>query len=82
MEKGQSQIKWYFKPVVVIIAIFCVGGPFALPLLWLSPAFKKSHKIVITILVVGLTLWLVKATINLYGLVSKQMQTLQDLLNS
>lgn len=77
----KPEVKWYFRPIAVVIAILCLGF-FALPLLWLSPAFKKIHKIVITILIVGLTIWLLKASVDLYNLLLRELQELQSILNS
>ena len=41
------------------IVATAVAGPFALPLLWRNPRYKKSTKIVVSITVVLLTLFLV-----------------------
>lgn len=71
-------IKWYHKSVVVLIAILA-AGPFALPLVWTSPAFTKWAKIAITALVVLLTIWLVKASVDLYQALLKQLRELQCL---
>ena len=79
-DRRQPQVKWYLRPIAVIIAILCIG-PFALPLVWISPAFKKSHKIFVTILVIILTVWLAKASVKLYNLLLNEMQQLQNILN-
>lgn len=73
------KIKWFFRPAVVIVAIL-FAGPFALPLLWRSPAFKKTHKIFITALVAILTIWLIKASVELYNILLERMQELQEIL--
>lgn len=72
-------MKWYFRPMAVIVVILC-AGPLALPLLWLSPAFKKSHKIIITILVIVLTIVLIKSSIELYRVLLERMKELQEVL--
>ena len=38
-----KHIKWHLRPSVVIIALLA-AGPFALPLVWMSPAFTKPVK--------------------------------------
>lgn len=49
---GQKRYyKWYFKTSVLIIAFLC-AGPFALPLLWLSPHLSNRNKVLISIVVV------------------------------
>ena len=71
-------VKWYHKPAIVIVALLTVG-PFALPFVWGSPSFTKPAKIVITVLVVGLTIWLAKMSMDVYQLFMKEMQSLRDL---
>ena len=55
--------KWYFSTFVVVIALLSVG-PFALPLVWLHPHYKRTTKIILTIGIIiltistiGLTIW-------------------------
>lgn len=74
-----ARIKWYLTPVAIVIAILAVG-PFAIPLVWISPAFKKWHKIIITIALVGLTIWLVRVSGELYQMLLKEAKELQDVL--
>lgn len=72
--------KWYLKPTVVFIAIIGIG-PFAIPLIWLSPVFKRWQKAVLTALTIIFTLWAVKSSIELYRILLKEMQNLQSALN-
>ena len=76
-EKIEGAVKWYYKPVWVVVAILA-AGPFALPLVWFSPALKRWHKVAITIAMVAVTLWLVKATVDIYRLLLKEMTELQN----
>lgn len=76
--ESAKPIKWYYRPVMVIVAILALG-PFALPLVWMSPALKKWHKIVLFALTLALTAWLVKAMADIYQVVSKQMSDMQAL---
>ncbi len=76
-DNAKPPMKWYFKPFFVIIAVLSLG-PFALPLVWMSPAFSKPSKIVITILVILLTIWLVRVSMDTYHLFMKEMQDLQN----
>ena len=50
----KPRVKWYCKTSILVIAFLTVG-PFALPLLWINPRFKRSIKIVLTIVVLVLT---------------------------
>ena len=74
MTNGQAEkpaVKWYLKPVTILVWIL-VLGPFAIPLVIASPAFKTWQKIAISIALIMLTVWLMKATIDIYqGLLSK-----------
>jgi len=76
-EAPKQTVKWYYRPVWVVVALLA-AGPFALPLVWLSPALKKWHKVVMTIAVVAITVWLAKATINILQTIMKEMAELQD----
>lgn len=71
--------RWYFSPVAVIIAIFAVG-PFAIPLVWMSPALKRWHKIAAILLIMLVTAWAIKLYIDLFKIVLKNMQSLQAVL--
>lgn len=50
----QPGIKWYFKPLGIVIAFLCFG-PFALPLVWLHPELGTTKKAVITVVVLIVT---------------------------
>ena len=76
----KPKIKWYLTPVSIIIAILA-AGPFALPLVWMSPALKKWLKVVITAALILFTIWLVKASVDIYRTIFKQMQDLKCLLS-
>jgi hypothetical protein len=80
MPEERGKIKWYHRPSVVIIALLGFG-PFALPLVWASPKFTKWSKIIITFLVVALSVWLVKASVDLYQALLKHLRELQNAYN-
>lgn len=71
-------IKWYLKPLVVFILILA-AGPFALPLVWMSPSFKRWHKAVITILISLLTIWLIRSATDLYQVLLKELKSLAEI---
>lgn len=75
---GSTIVKWYHRPLVIFIAILAVG-PFALPLVWMSPSLKTWHKTAITLLLLALTVWLLKSGIELYGILLKELKTLSEL---
>ena len=49
MSKGEK-VKWYLRPVNVVLSLFFVLGLFGLPLLYKSPRFSRTSKIILTIL--------------------------------
>jgi hypothetical protein len=70
-------IKWYYRPVWVLILLFFVLGPFALPYLWRSPRFTRGLKIALTISVVAYTGLLVGETIRIVHAVQDELKELQ-----
>ena len=61
----EEKIKWYLRPMGVILLLFFVLGPFGLPLLYKSPKFSKTLKIVLTIAVMIYTLYLIIASVEI-----------------
>ena len=78
--KISTGVKWYFRPLTVIIAILFIG-PLALPLLWMSPAFKKRLKTLITILTIVLTLCFIKVSVDLYRTLLNHIRELEKVLS-
>ena len=75
-----SKVRWYHKPVPVIVLLLCFG-PFALPFLWSSPAFGKVSKIALSVLVILATFWLIDVSIDLYKLLIEEMKKIQEILS-
>ena len=63
MDKPQERIRWYYEPLVVTLLLFLVLGPFGLPLVYKSPKFNKTWKIILTLLTVIYTGYLLWATV-------------------
>jgi hypothetical protein len=66
-EQIQPKQKWYFSTYWFVIALLCVG-PFALPLMWFNPRYKLITKIIVSVAVIAISIWLyveVKAAWNL-----------------
>jgi hypothetical protein len=59
------EVRWYHRPVWVLILLFLVLGPLGLPYLWKSPKFSRGMKIALTIAVLVYTGWLVAETIRI-----------------
>ena len=75
----KKRVKWYLSPAAILIAIIAIG-PFAIPMVWISPALKRWQKMLLTIIVVLFTLWVVKSSIDLYRILLREMQNLQAVL--
>jgi len=60
MRTGEPEtVRWYTRPWAILVLLFVVLGPFGLPLLWRSPRFSRSMKLVLTVLTVAYTALLV-----------------------
>jgi hypothetical protein len=53
-----QQAKWSESPWVVLPLLFLILGPFALPLLWRSRRFTLVWKSILTVVMLGVTVYL------------------------
>jgi hypothetical protein len=68
-EQNAKKNKWFYSVPFVLLMLFVVIGPFAFPLLWKSPRFNRTSKLILTIIVTILTiflLWLTYKIILIY----------------
>jgi hypothetical protein len=68
-----APLDWYYRPVWVLILLFLVLGPLALPYLWRSRGFSRRLKIVLTVLVIAYTGFL---TIRVFRAVTSELDAL------
>ena len=80
MPKEDGKVKWYLRPMGVVLLLFFVLGPFGLPLLYKSPNFSKTSKIVLTIAVIIYTSYLIFASLEIGIQLYSRMGELQDIL--
>lgn len=80
MPKEEGKTKWYLRPVSVVLLLFLVLGPFGLPLLYKSPAFSKTLKIILTIVVLIYTSYLIFASLEIARQLYSRMGELQEML--
>ena len=80
MREEDRKIKWYLRPISVVLLLFFVLGPFGLPLLYKSPKFSKTLKIILTILVILYTFYLIFASLQIAKELFRTLGELQDLL--
>ena len=62
----KETMRWYYRPIPVLVLLFVVIGPFALPLLYKSPHFSKFWKFFLTIVVVIFTCYLIWASVKIW----------------
>jgi Ca2+/H+ antiporter len=65
MNIESDRVRWYLKPMSLILLLFFVLGPFALPLLYRSPRFTKGWKIILTIATISFTAYLVFVSLRI-----------------
>ena len=70
----EERIKWYLRPLVVILLLFFVLGPFGLPLLYKSPKFTKRLKIILTVIVILYTTYLIIVSVEMGRKLYMQME--------
>jgi len=73
--KPKPTTKWYYSTSAIVIGLLCLG-PLALPLVWANPKYKVITKIIITIVVVAVTIWLCQLMGQMYQRMIKQINTL------
>ena len=78
MPEEGGKIKWYLRPVTVILLLFFVLGPLGLPLLYKSPKFSRTLKVILTIVVVLYTCYLIFAILEIGRLLYLRMEELQN----
>jgi len=81
MSKEEGKVKWYLNPMSVVLLLFFVMGPFALPLLYKSPKFSKTLKIILTVVVIVYTSYLVFASLQIGRELYIRMQELRGRLD-
>jgi len=67
--------RWYHSMWFVLVMLFFVLGPLALPLLWKSPRFPRWSKWCLTILCVGSLVWITLKVVEIArGIVGQYQQ--------
>jgi hypothetical protein len=80
MPREDQKIKWYLRPVSVVLLLFFVLGPFGLPLVYKSPKLSKTLKIILTITVGLYTLYLIFVSLEIGKELYKRVEELQGIL--
>ncbi len=78
---GENEpVKWYLRPISVILSLFFVLGPFGLPLLYRSPRFSRRLKAILTVAVLIYTLYLIFISLEIAREIYKRMEELREIL--
>jgi hypothetical protein len=80
MHKEDAKVKWYLRPISIVLLLFFVLGPFGLPLLYKSPKFSKTLKIILTMGIIIYTSYLIFASLEIAKQLYSRMGALQDIL--
>src|SRR2546427_3325372 len=72
-----APLKWYYRPGWVVVLLFLVLGPLALPYLWRSPGFSRRLKFVLTVLVIAYTGLFIDEMIRVVRAVKNEMDALE-----
>ncbi|MDI6783330.1 MAG: hypothetical protein QME64_04435 [bacterium] len=79
-DRVRKKKKWYYSVPFVLLMLFAVAGPFAIPLLWGSPKFRITSKIILTILVIIYTIILIWLTYKIILMLIPQYRDLMQIL--
>jgi Ca2+/H+ antiporter len=65
IEIKEQKDAWYLDPIMVLILLFLVLGPFAFPLLFRSNGFSRPAKLILAAIVIAYTLYLIYISFKL-----------------
>ncbi len=77
MSNQDRKVKWYLNPISIVLLLFFIMGPIALPLLYKSPKFSKTMKIILTVVVIFYTSYLIFASLEIGRELYRRMQELR-----
>ena len=77
----KKPVKWYFKTGTIVTAFLCVG-PFALPLLWFSPAVNRRMKILLSALMILISVYLWTAISSSLKTIAQYYDLLKEMSKS
>jgi hypothetical protein len=75
----EEKLQWYFQSWSIALAIFAFG-PLGLLLLWFRPRTSIYIKVAISIVVVGLTVWLALGTMYYYRVLMEHFEELTEMM--
>jgi hypothetical protein len=79
MPADDSGTPWFLTPPAVLVAVIA-AGPLALPLVWTSGAFRRWQKWAITAAVLILTIWVLRASADIYRQLLRELADLRAVM--
>jgi len=79
-EKKTKEVSpWYFKTSTLVWGFIVLGPliPFLLPLVWCNPRYKIQVKVIITVIIVIITWFLIKALFFSVGQLNEYLKLLE-----
>jgi hypothetical protein len=80
MAKEDEKVKWYLRPISVVVSLFFVLGPFGLPLLYKSPRFSRKMKALLTVAVLLYTFYLIFVSLEIARELYRRIEELKEVL--
>ena len=71
----QQQKKWYYSSTAWVVAFLFVG-PLAIPIVWVNPKYSLTKKVVVSVVMIAVTIFLVYAMTGLYSNLMNQVREL------
>lgn len=78
-KKHDDAAAWYYHPVWILVLALLVIGPFALPLVWLSPRMGLGAKLALTVVIGVYTVVTLYLCYELFILIYRHVSEFQDL---
>ncbi len=68
--------QWYFSASTLIVG-FCVIGPFIIPLIWFNSRYSNTKKVILTVILVGISIMIFLALRTSISSVNEYYQIIQ-----
>jgi hypothetical protein len=78
--EDREHLEWYFRYWAIFLAIF-LTGPLGLFLLWLRPGTSIYIKAGLSLVVLLLTIWMTKTTVEYYQQMAAHIEDVSRSLN-
>jgi hypothetical protein len=72
---NRAKTKWYQSTSTIVIALLCLG-PLGLPLVWMNPRYKTVSKLIVSLIVIGVSILFCYLTVKTYFQLMEQIKAL------